>query len=782
MKPTCYLPLLVPLGLLIATLLYLNPPLVALAQDPLSQTGTSFIENIGQFDETIRFQTLGGPNILRVTNDGLWFSFFKITEPKQLVGVTIKLTFMQTNPQVDLIPFNQTKTVINYYQGRSAQTWFTQVPVWQGVIYRNLYPNVDLKISPQQGQLVMRFIPRVARDIRGGRAFLSAQRENLNSIDVKDIEAGIPPLLPQREELIGFAARNSVYAPFGGSAGLFPITLRVEGGDILSTTANSLYLQTALGPVKIPLPLSPVAWQLEGYQNGQQKIMHTIPASNQAAYQTNQTHSPHIVHRPLTETNLIYSTYLGGSLWDEAEAIIAAEAGQFILAGHTQSVTFPTTTGRFALAHNVDAFIAKLDSEQDANPLGSTEWVYLTLFLGDVEEYITDIALDSQGTVYASGHTDSSNFPTSEGAFQRQIQGGFDAFALSIDAAGQLVYATLLGGRDLEQGTAIAVDETGRAYLSGGTWSNDFPITAAAYQNTNRGQRDVFITRLNAEGSALSYSTFWGGSSQEQAEGLALRGEDMVYLTGWSRSDDLPTTTKAIGPTYQDNFDAFVLKFDLNQSETIYATYLGGSGEERGFAIAVDEVGQAVVSGRTTSIDYPVTATTFDIKHGGGICDFALCPDAFLTKLSSQGTKLMYSTYLGGSDWDDGRGLALDKRGWAYLTGETHSVDLPITDLAYDRQLDGEQDAFIIQFDEANETLVYASYLGGSDWESGNCIALDGNLVRVYIAGKTRSSDFPITTNAYHKALSGDYDAFGLGLRLPTINQFKRYLPLIQSP
>src|SRR3989442_681315 len=244
-----------------------------------------------------------------------------------------------------------------------------------------------------------------------------------------------------------------------------------------------------------------------------------------------------------------------------------------------------------------------------------------------------------------------------------------------------LFYSTYLGGSGSEEGLGIAVDTAGNAYVTGPTYSTNFPTTPGAFQTTFGGDIDAFVTKLNPIGSALVYSTYLGGSARDEAMGIALDAAGNAYVTGNTFSSDFPTSPGAYQTTFGGGLsvgDAFVAKLDPTGSALIYSTYLGGSGDDRGWGIALDSSGNAYVVGATSSTDFPTTPGAFQTIFGGGPSD------AFVAKLNPIGSALVYSTYLGGSDDHKGCGIAADGISGpnAYLTGETASTDFPTTSSA----------------------------------------------------------------------------------------------------
>jgi hypothetical protein len=355
-----------------------------------------------------------------------------------------------------------------------------------------------------------------------------------------------------------------------------------------------------------------------------------------------------------------------------------------------------------------------------------------------------------------TGETWSSDFPTTPGAFDTGFNDR-DAFVVKLNASGTgLVYATFLGGSSGDGGYPIAVDGAGSACVTGWTGSSDFPTTVGAFDTSHNGYIDAFVVKLNADGTGLAYATFLGGSDQDASYGIALDGPGSAYVTGDTGSSDFPTTPGAFDTSYNGDDDAFVVKLNADGTGLVYASFLGGSKGEDSWAIAVDGAGSAYVTGDTESSDFPATPTAFDTSFNGGMTD------AFVVKLNADGTGLAYATFLGGSgggEW--GCAIAVDSMGNAYVTGDTGSWwDFPTTPGAFDTSHNGEVDAFVVKLNADGTGLAYATLLGGSDWDTGKAIAVDG-VGSAYVAGYIKSSDFPTTVGAFDTSYNGGYrDAF----------------------
>jgi hypothetical protein len=379
---------------------------------------------------------------------------------------------------------------------------------------------------------------------------------------------------------------------------------------------------------------------------------------------------------------------------------------------------------------------------------------YSTYLGGGGDEHAFGLAVDSSGRAYVTGDTASTDFPTDD-AYQNTSGGGnIDVFVTKFSASGtSLVYSTYLGGSGSDAGEAIQVDGSGKAYVTGFAGSTDFP-TQGAYQNAHGGgDKDVFVTVLSASGSSLSYSTYLGGSGDEEGFALALDSSKNIYITGRTASTDFPMQNAyddTFTPSVANEYDAFVTKIDSSGSSLSYSTYLGGSKKETGYGIAVNG-SNAFVAGRTTSTNFPLL-NEYQSAHGGG--DY----DAFITKFSSAGNNLIYSTYLGGSDTDSAYGITVDSSGSAYVAGDTRSTDLPTQNAYQDTHGGGDKDAFAAKLSSAGTSLEYSTYLGGIETEGATHVAVDSSG-NAYITGATRSSNFPIK-RGYQDTFSGDFDAF----------------------
>jgi Beta-propeller repeat len=385
-------------------------------------------------------------------------------------------------------------------------------------------------------------------------------------------------------------------------------------------------------------------------------------------------------------TALVYSTYLGsGSGYNSGRGIAVDAAGNAYVTGGTQApANYPTTPGAFQPANAglySNAFVTKLNSTGSAlvysTYLGGS---------GSFYDYGTGIAVDAGGNAYVTGNAGSTDFPTTAGAFQTTLAGAGKAFVTKLNPAGSaLVYSTYLGGNGGESGGGIAIDTAGNAYVAGTTQSANFPTTAGAFQTTFGGTSDAFVAKLNLTGSALVYSTYLR-DGRANAIAVDVNGNAYVTGTTYSANFPTTAgafqTTYAVGSDVYSSGDAFVTKIDPNGFALIYSTYLGGSGADSGNSIAVDADGNAYVAGDTTSTNFPTTPDAVQTTYAGGY-DVYTFRDAFVTKLDPTGSALVYSTYLGGRSVDSAHSIAVDGGGNFYVAGSTNSSNFPTTPGAF---------------------------------------------------------------------------------------------------
>ena len=440
---------------------------------------------------------------------------------------------------------------------------------------------------------------------------------------------------------------------------------------------------------------------------------------------------------------LRYSTFLSGSSFDNGSSIAVDSQNRAVVAGETCSQDFPVTGS--STPTGCSTFIAKLDFT------GSR--LIFSAFLPSISNF-PHLALDSADNVYVAGTTNSKTFPTTPGAFQSTGPG---AFATKLNARGTaLVYSTFLGA-GAETAGGIALDSSGNAYVIGSTTSVNFPTTPGAFQREcalgNDGRcANAFIIKLNANGSKALYSSFLGGHGSQGGSGIAVDRAGHAFVTGGTRASDFPTTAGTAQPVFAGVADAFVSEVSSSGSHLIYSTFLGGTDEESGMAIALDAMGNAFVTGTTTSTDFPVKNPfqTFQ-RHcpdGGTAC----VTNVFVSKLNPNG-RLVYSTYLDGGIL--GTGIAVTPDGQAYVAAFTQIAEFPITQNAFQRVLAGMVDNTLTKFSPTGK-LIFSTLLGGNGGDFNPAVALDRDA-NAYMTGisnlgnPTAFSTFPVTPGAFQQ-------------------------------
>jgi len=458
-------------------------------------------------------------------------------------------------------------------------------------------------------------------------------------------------------------------------------------------------------------------------------------------------------HVLVIDPTVAVASYLGGSGTDQAFAIALAPDGSVFVTGNTTSVNFPATAGSFqpSAPGAVDAFVVKLD-----NTLSTV--AYSTFIGGTGDDAGRGIAVDAVGNAYVTGFTTSADFPTTPGAVQParppgQAAGVADAFVVKLNPQGSaLVYGTYLGGTDSDIGLAIAVDPAGNAFVTGGTFSANFPTSFAAAQPTIGGDRDAFVTSLDPTGTVLRYSTFLGGTGADVGNAITVDRSDAVYVTGSTTCapapcavlTDFPTTPGVVSPLRPAGqaagvTDVFVTKLS-SAGLRVYSTFVGGTGADEGLGIVVDQSGDAIVTGATASTNFPVSASS---------PAFTGALQAFLTKLDPTATSLLFSRPVPTtSPLAAGLGIGQDNAGRLYVGGSEV------------RGGAAQTDAFIIEFSPAGTSPTNEVFVGGSGDDLAFGIAVDPRGGNVYLAGQTTSAAGFSTRGAFQPVFGGGVDGF----------------------
>src|ERR1700722_2003070 len=598
-------------------------------------------------------------------------------------------------------------TKVNYFIGRDPKKWRTNVPAYAKVRYKNVYPGIDL---------------------------------------------------------VYYGNNRAVEYDFDLAPGADPTRIQflVKGADALKIDSEgNLALSKGSSTMRFRAPL---IYQSAGAKRTLVPGGYVMRGDTHVGFAVgNHDSSQPLVIDPV----LVYSTFLGGSSDDFADGIAVDSAGDAYVVGLTDSADFPGTPILGTLnPSQFTMFLTELD------PTGST-MLFLDYFGGTSgTDGATSIALDSSGNAYITGNTASVDFPVLPVStpFQSSLSGTQDAFVTEFAADGSsILYSTYLGGTQSQIGNSIAVDTAGEAIVTGVTSSTDFPMVSA-YQSTvatdqfgDSGQY-AFVTKFAAGGTSLTYSTYLAGNLLNTATactgcfpysegmGVATDSSGAAYIVGNTTTDNFPTSTGAYMTAYPGYYLSgvgFVAKFD-NAGTLSYSTYLGGATSSYLSAIAVDSGGAAYVTGYDIAGDgYPIVTTA--------ICDPAIdnCSGAIITKIGPTGIGLVYSTFLAAGNNMQGQAIQLDSSRDAIIvgSGSAFTVNNQIENYA------GDNDVIVAQIDTTGSTQLFATFLGGSQWESSaQSLALDSSH-RVYVTGVTESPDFP-AMSGFQNLWGGGNDAF----------------------
>ncbi len=696
----------------------------------------SFIPNRGQLDEAVLYSAQGAGQTLWFGADGLTIREMKSSPPLQGVGAyarlgptgraaipsgasyltnspptppsEVNLRFVNANPTPQITNAAQLPGLVNYFVGNDPQQWQTNVPTYGQITYHDLWSGIDLLYEGHPGALKSTFFIAPGADpTQIQLTYPQADSLNLDEQGNLLIQAGSMQLresspiawqdIPgqgHQAVLVNYqlAADGQSYT-FALPQGYNPAYPLVIDPELVYSTflgAEDLYGRD-------------IAVDEDG---NVYLLINSNGASGNNAY-------VYVIKINASGSAILHFAYLSGSSWDYGSELVIDDLGYIYAVGTTSSSNFPVTPGAFSITLNGnDAFVVKM------NP-ADLGLVYATFLGGSGHEDGSGLAVDDMGQVYVTGSTMSSDFPVTPGAFDSTCgtdgacnpnQWGhetFDVFVAKFNSAGtSLQYATFLGGNRVDFGHNIAVDDQGNVYLAGVTLSSSgFPITAGAFDTVcgtdgdcnygdSNNTNDVFVIKLNANGTEIDYGTFLGGSQDEYPMAIAVNEGGNAYILGHTQSWEFPATPNAFDPYFEggtcglapDTFpcsDIFVVKMNLAGSNLDYSTFLGGTDDDTGVDLFLDHVNNAYVVGGTTSSDFPITPNAMNPNYAGGICTeysySSPCPDAFLAKLNAAGSNLIYSTFIGGSAYDLSLGITMDKGGNIYLTGDTTSADFPVT-------------------------------------------------------------------------------------------------------
>jgi hypothetical protein len=462
------------------------------------------------------------------------------------------------------------------------------------------------------------------------------------------------------------------------------------------------------------------------------------------------------------DPQLIWSTYLGGTDADDVDGMIVDSLGNSYLSGTTVSTDFPTITGAYQTSNKGaygNFFISKLDSS-------GSNLIFSTYLGGNGADQTPLISLDKYGLIYLTGGVWGGNyfyntFPRTKGAYDTSYNNYEETVVCKLSQnADSLIYSTFLGnptyisGKNYSWGFAIDVDTFGNSYITGRT-TYGFPTTPGAYDRKFKGESQCYITKLNSLGTDLIFSTFIGGDSLEFGRSIKIDSIGNAFIAGSTNSNNFPTTKDAFDRIYNGNGDGFVTKLNAKGSALIYSTFVGGNNSDNSSSINIDKYENAYILGETASSDFPTVAGAYDSTFSSGVTPYEC--DLFVTKLNSEGSSLIYSTYIGGNSQDEGHSIAIDNNNNVVITGRTFSSTFPISKDAFDSIYRNKKEGFITELNTNGNNLLYSTYFKGYGW----CININKINNSLFIAGGVDSSDLPTTKGAYDEYYRGDFSGRG---------------------
>ncbi|MGD0252081.1 MAG: SBBP repeat-containing protein [Verrucomicrobiota bacterium] len=708
---------------------------------PLDGMPLYFEANRGQADHLVQFLAHGRDSQFLVSPVEA-----QIVLRKEAVGpATVRMQFMGANPRAQIRGDAPLSGKVNYLVGNDPAQWHVGVPIFAKVRVEEIYPGIGLVYYGNQQQLEYDF----------------------------EVAPGADP----------------------GA-----IKIHFDGPDKIAVNAQGeMILTLSGGEIRQP---KPVIYQMANgarreISGGYRLLDGHIVAFIVGSYD----HNLPLVIDPI----LSYSTYFGGNYGETAWAVaINTNDGSIYMAGQTFSTQFtnwPVPPGAYQTTNHGgtltgDAFVARFGN------LG-TNLIYFTYLGGSADDLASSIAVDGQGNAFVTGFTDSPDFPTNNAIPGYAHIGGsygksfgsypIDAFVAELNSGGSnLMFSTYLGGSGMDGGNGIALDSSGNIYVTGYTYSTNFPVKSPVpYKLT--GTTNLYLNRLACTNSvyfnanafiakivlapgsnSLVYSTYFGGNNFDVGEGIAVDNLNQVYVTGFTASTNFPNTNafqmylNGSLTNQSSAYDAFVAKFDSTGTNLLYSTFLGGTNNDVAYSIAADNNGAAYVTGWTVSTNFPNTVTNSNLYNGltnNFYYGYNITTNAFLTKITNGvHPGIAYSTVFGGTMFniDIGYGVALDPAGNAFVVGSTTSTNFPCyptNNVGFLRTTNsGGNDVFVIAFNTNATALFYSALLGGASDDFGYGIAVDP-LGNAYIVGQTLSTNFP-TLDAPQTTRNGTNDAF----------------------
>ncbi len=618
----------------------------------------------------------------------------------------------------------------NYFLGNDSSKWAPDCRNFTRVVYHDVWDGIDVEWYESKGHLEFDFVVHPGADPK----------------QIKMVCEGLEaPIVGGGRTLLSVDSINS-------------ITKRSRTGVSDLLLSNELSLPTSLGELRMSIP---GAYQTitDGTHGNNVTAQFRLESGNVFAIDLPNGYDN---SQMLRIDPLVYSTYLGGSGNDVANAVVNDMNGGCVVTGETASNNFPITEGAGDISYNgsSDCFIAHVNSDGSA-------LIFCTYLGGSDVDYGSAICNDSLSGVIVTGSTFSENFPADNLFHLSPTLPTSDCFITKVNSSGsRLIYSQFIGGMNSDVGEDIIPDGIGGAIITGNTSSTDFPITTNAYNITfNGGEYDCFISHINPTGSLIFNSTYFGGTNLDFCNTINLNNRNQIIIAGFTSSSDFPATINSFDSTFNRGWsDGFISIFDSTCSNLLFSTYLGGDNEDVVNNILINSNRNVVMTGETYSTNYPVTAVGIDTSLSGSM-------DCILSVLDCDSSRLVSSTFLGGLGYESGNGLFIDNLNSIYITGITNSSDFPTTIDAYSRLNQGGYDCFVAKLNYFVSNITYSTYFGGNGTDNTFGMVTENNCSIVFV-GSTTSSNLPTTISAFDTVYNGgslEGDCFITQFRFDTL-------------
>lgn|GEM_PF-2254507 len=666
-----------------------------------------FIENKGQWEDNVLFYKNSDNLNIWICRDGIYLDQYKISSELDdengksyfnfREGTVLKMDFLGSKID-NIIKKKKRVGEYNYIRTNDRDKWAIGVGEYEELVLEEIYDNIDLKLYADGGDF------RYDLELEKGA-------------DVSDIK------------------------------------FQIEGGSSLLDVNNDLQIRTKLGDIHHK---DLYVFQEEiGSLIGRTEVECSLRVEDGVySYEVGEYEK----EKSLIIDPVIYSTYLGGASYDVGEDITADRSRNVIIVGYSTSVNFPTKAGGYKTSlsdeDKPDIIVTKFNID--------SEMIFSTYIGGNGDDYARGVICDENSDILITGHTNSDNFPVTEGSYDNSYNGNIDAFLLRLDKLGNsLDYSTYFGSSSDDAGYGIDLDTNYNPVITGTTnFAPDesrLPYTLPIFNAAFKGKIDGFVSKFDRSGNSLMFSGLLGGSLDDYPQDLSIDPHNNIYVTGMTRSYDFPIAGgNLIDRTYNDTpndhtkSDIFITKISSKGSLMIYSTYLGGSDKDVAYSIEVDDEMNTYVCGITKSVDFPITSKYISGNLNAGNVN-SEDGDAFVTKMNRYADSLLISTYVGGSREDKSFDLNIDEKNQIYLIGATNSSDLPTTSFAYKREFPDSTnyfDVYLMKFSADMDSIKYSTYYGGDNNDIGKALFVESEDL-VFITGSTSSSFFPVTNDAF---------------------------------